>query len=80
MGHALVERGYRVLFTPAYQLIQRLLAAKQALRLEQELHQLDGFAAIMLDDSGYVQQSRAAMEVLIYFFGRALRAQERTHQ
>jgi DNA replication protein DnaC len=36
VGHALVERGYRVLFTPAYQLIQRLLAAKQALRLEKE--------------------------------------------
>lgn len=36
VGHALVERGYRVLFTPAYQLGQRLLAAKQALRLEKE--------------------------------------------
>ena len=40
VGHALVERGYRVLFAPAYQLVQRLLAAKQALRLEQELHKL----------------------------------------
>ena len=28
MGHALVERGHRVLFAPAYQLVQRLLAAK----------------------------------------------------
>jgi DNA replication protein DnaC len=67
VGHALVERGYRVLFTPAYQLVQRWLAAKPALRLEQELHQLDGFAAIMLDDSGYVQQSRAELEVLFTF-------------
>jgi DNA replication protein DnaC len=67
IGHALVERGYRVLFTPAYQLVQRLLAAKQALRLEQELHKLDGFAAIILDDIGYIQQSRAEMEVLFTF-------------
>ena len=67
MGHALVERGHRVLFAPAYQLVQRLLAAKQALRLEQELHKLDGFAAIILDDIGYVQQSRAEMEVLFTF-------------
>ncbi|MCK7529030.1 MAG: ATP-binding protein [Ignavibacteriales bacterium] len=62
-----MERGYRVLFTPAYQLVQRLLAAKQALRLEQELHKLDGFAAIILDDIGYIQQSRAEMEVLFTF-------------
>jgi len=67
VGHALVERGYRVLFTPAYQLVQRLLAAKQALRLEQELHKLDGFAAIILDDIGYLQQSRAEMEGLFTF-------------
>jgi len=67
VGHALVERGYRVLFTPAYQLVQRLLAAKQALRLEKELHKLDGFAAIVVDDIGYVQQSRAEMEVLFTF-------------
>ena len=67
VGHALIERGYRVLFAPAYQLVQRLLAAKQALRLEQELHKLDSFAAIILDDIGYVQQSRAEMEVLFTF-------------
>ncbi len=67
VGHALVERDYRVLFIPAYQLIQRLLAAKQALRLEKELHKLDGFAAIILDDIGYLQHSRAEMEVLFTF-------------
>jgi DNA replication protein DnaC len=70
VGHALVERGYRVLFTPAYQLVQRLLAAKQALRLEKELHKLDGFAAIILDDIGYLQQSRAEMEVLFTFLAQ----------
>lgn len=67
VGHALVERGYRVRFAPAYPRVQRLLAATQALRLEQELHKLDGFAAIILDDIGYIQQSRAEMEVLFTF-------------
>ena len=65
-----IEQGYRVLFTPAYQLVQRLLAAKQALRLEKELHKLDGFAAIILDDIGYLQQSRAEMEVLFTFLAQ----------
>jgi DNA replication protein DnaC len=32
-----------------------------------ELHKLDGFAAIFVDDIGYVQQSHAEMEVLFTF-------------
>ncbi len=67
IGHALIEQGYRVLFSPAYQLVQRLLAAKQDLRLEKELRKLDGFAVIILDDIGYLQQNREEMEVLFTF-------------
>lgn len=70
VGHAPLERGHRVLFTPAYQLVQRLLAAKQALRLEKELHKLDGFAALIVDEFGYLQQSRAEMEVLFTFLAQ----------
>jgi hypothetical protein len=33
LGHALVELGYPVLFTPTAALVQRLLAAKRDLRL-----------------------------------------------
>ncbi|MBK6514950.1 MAG: ATP-binding protein [Polyangiaceae bacterium] len=36
IGHELVRRGRRVLFTPTYALVQRLLAAKRDLRLEKE--------------------------------------------
>jgi DNA replication protein DnaC len=36
IGHELIQRGYRVLFTATYALVQRLLAAKCDLRLEQE--------------------------------------------
>ena len=67
VGHALIEQGYRILFSPAYQLVQRLLAAKQDLQLEKQLRKLDGFAAIILDDIGYIQQNREEMEVLFTF-------------
>ena len=68
IGHELIHRGYRVLFVATYALVQRLLAAKRDLRLEQELEILDGFDAVVLDDLGYVQQSREEMEVLFTFF------------
>ncbi|HLL24895.1 MAG TPA: IS21-like element helper ATPase IstB, partial [Kofleriaceae bacterium] len=67
IGHELVQRGHRVLFIATYALVQRLLAAKRELRLEAELAILDGFDAVILDDIGYVQQSRDEMEVLFTF-------------
>jgi DNA replication protein DnaC len=67
IGHELIQRGYPVLFTPTYALVQRLLAAKRDLRLEKELTALDAFDAVILDDIGYVQQSREEMEVLFTF-------------
>ena len=67
IGHELIQRGYRVLFTATFALVQRLLAAKRDLRLEEELQILDGFDAVILDDIGYVQQSRDEMEVLFTF-------------
>src|SRR5213082_2774915 len=67
IGQALIERGYRVLFTPAFKLVQRLLSAKHELRLEKELRRLDGYAAVFLDDIGYLQQNRDEMEVLFTF-------------
>lgn len=67
IGHELVARGHRVLFVATFALVQRLLAAKRDLRLEKELAVLDRFDAVILDDIGYVQQSREEMEVLFTF-------------
>ena len=67
VGHELIRRGYRVLFTPTFALVQRLLVAKRDLRLERELEALDIYHAVILDDIGYVQQSRDEMEVLFTF-------------
>jgi DNA replication protein DnaC len=67
VGHELVKRGWSVLFTPTFKLVQRLLAAKKALTLEDELKTLDRFDVVILDDIGYVQQDREEMEVLFTF-------------
>jgi DNA replication protein DnaC len=67
IGHELVQRGYRVLFVPAFRLVQRLLAAKRDLALPAELRQLDRCDLVILDDIGYVQQDREEMEVLFTF-------------
>lgn len=70
LGCELIQRGYRVLFTPTFALVQRLLAAKRDLRLEKELASLDAYDAVILDDIGYVQQSREEMEVLFTFLAQ----------
>jgi DNA replication protein DnaC len=67
IGHELVQRGYEVLFVPAFKLVQRLLGAKRDLGLETLLRRLDRYDAVILDDLGYVQQSREEMEVLFTF-------------
>jgi DNA replication protein DnaC len=68
LGRELVLRHrYRVLFVPTFKLVQQLLTAKKELRLEKELKVLDSYAAVILDDLGYVQQDREEMEVLFTF-------------
>lgn len=64
IGHELVNIGRSVFFTPTYRLVDSLLRAKRNLVLEQELRILDRFEVLILDDIGYVQQSRDEMEVL----------------
>ena len=64
IGHALVESGRAVLFVPAYQLVQELLAAKRDLDLPRTLRKLDLFELIVLDDIGYIGQSSDEAEVL----------------
>ena len=64
LGHALVESGRSVLFTPTYQLVQSLLAARRDLLLPKALKALDVFDAVILDDLGYVQQTADEAEVL----------------
>ena len=68
LGRELIlRRGYAVHFTPTFKLVQQLLTAKKELKLDAALKKLDRFEAVILDDLGYVQQSREEMEVLFTF-------------
>jgi len=64
IGNALIELGHSVLFRPAYQLVQELLAAKRDLVLPQKLRRLDSIELLILDDIGYIKQSPEEAEVL----------------
>jgi len=67
LGYAWIQHDYPVLFTPTYKLVGALLRAKRDHELERELRRLDSFQVVILDDLGYVQQSREEMEVLFTF-------------
>jgi len=67
LAYEWINQNYRVLFTPTYKLVDGLLRAKRDFALEPELRRLDHFEVIILDDIGYVQQSREEMEVLFTF-------------
>lgn len=64
IGSELIQRGYSVHFTPAFALVQRLLAARKTYGLEKELRRLDAFDVLIIDDIGYIQQDRDETEVL----------------
>ena len=64
LGHALVETGYRVLFTRTIDLVQRLQQARQALSLESAIDKLDKYHLLILDDLCYVRKDQAETSVL----------------
>ena len=67
LAYEWVQRDYQVLFTPTFKLVETLLRAKRDHELESQLKRLDRFMVVILDDIGYVQQSREEMEVLFTF-------------
>lgn len=67
LAYEWVQRNLSVWFTPTFKLVDRLLRAKRDLQLDAELKRLDKFQVVILDDIGYVQQSREEMEVLFTF-------------
>jgi len=60
----LVRKDRRILYASCSVLVQELLAAKRDLKLPQLLKRLSFYEGILIDDLGYVQQSREEMEVL----------------
>jgi len=64
IAQELIHQGRQVLFTPCNLLVQELLIAKRDLKLARVLKQHAKYEALIIDDIGYVQQSREEMEVL----------------
>ena len=64
LGAALVENGFRVLFTRTTDLVQRLQSARRDLALESAIDKLDKYDLIILDDISYVHKDQAETSVL----------------
>jgi DNA replication protein DnaC len=60
----IVVRERRMHFTKCALLMQDLLAAKRDLRLSREIKRLGRFEGLIIDDLGYIQQSRDDMDVV----------------
>ena len=69
IGLALIENGWRVLFTRATDLVQKLQAARRDLALESALAKLDKFHLLILDDLAYVTKDHAETSVLFELIG-----------
>ncbi len=64
ISHELIRSGRRVYFRNCGLMVQDLLAAKRDLKLSGLFKKLSRYEVLVLDDLGYVQQSREEMEVL----------------
>jgi DNA replication protein DnaC len=64
IGLALIENGWRVLFTRTTDLVQKLQTARRELTLEATLAKLDKFHLLILDDLAYVIKDQAETSVL----------------
>jgi DNA replication protein DnaC len=70
IGHALVEAGYRVLYTRTTDMVQKLQAARRDLALDAAFAKLDRVDLIILDDISYAQKDQAETSVLFELIAR----------
>jgi len=64
VGQELVRRGHRILFTTCEMLVQELLIAKRDLKLSRLIKRYSRYEGMIIDDLGYIRQSREEMEVV----------------
>lgn len=60
----IATRARKIKYTTCALLVQDLLVAKRELQLRQEIRRLGKYEGLIIDQMGYVQQSREEMEVL----------------
>lgn len=64
IGLALIEHGWRVLFTRTTDLVQKLQVARRELPLESAIDKLNKYDLLILDDLAYVTKDQAETSVL----------------
>jgi DNA replication protein DnaC len=64
LAQEMIQHGRRMKYTSCAMLVQELLAAKRDLCLSRTIKKLSRHDGLIIDDMGYVQQSREEMEVL----------------
>jgi DNA replication protein DnaC len=69
LGFALIENGWRVLFTRTTDLVQRLQIARRDLALEVAIAKLDKYHLLILDDLAYLTKDQAETSVLFELIG-----------
>jgi DNA replication protein DnaC len=64
VGQEVVRRGHRILFTSCEMLVQELLIAKRDLKLSKLIKKYSRYEGMIIDDLGYIRQTREEMEVV----------------
>ena len=64
ISQELVRQGHRMLFTSCELLVQQLLTAKRDLKLSRLIQRYARYEGIIIDDLGYIRQTREEMEVV----------------
>lgn len=63
LAQDMIRKGYKAFFRPCAALIQELLVAKKELRINRFLKKLTTHNLLVIDEIGYIQQTKEEMEV-----------------
>ena len=64
IGQELIRKGRRIFFTSCEMLVQELLIAKRDLKLSKLIKKYARYEGMIIDDLGYIRQTREEMEVV----------------
>jgi DNA replication protein DnaC len=64
VGQQLIRRDHRIFFTTCEMLVQELLIAKRDLKLSKLIKKYARYEGMIIDDLGYIRQTRGEMEVV----------------
>jgi len=64
VGQELIRKGRRIFFTSCEMLVQELLIAKRDLKLSKLIKKYARYEGMIIDDLGYIRQTREEMEVV----------------